>query len=169
MATSIKSRREILSLMGLPNAIQVSIDLEVGAAYFHMPGIVATKGGVSYTIPDLGPNKSGINIDIGQDGRIYGLEDISGPLSTVIANWFHALKDVKRRLELKAQDPEKFRKRFGHKSHFAKRFDLDGKKDYGVGALCGEPNSYTLVENEEKWNEKLTKGTACLRCQKLRS
>lgn len=159
-------RQKDLSELGLPDSVQITVDLTMGLAHYKFPN--AAKE-ISHTIADLGYDKKrSINVDVGSDGRIWGFEDLGGPLAEVVNNWIYGLKRAKARLDLKDVDPKKYQERYGHKIHFAVRFEMDGKPDHGVGAACGEINSYTLASDETAWKQAIAKDRQCLRCQKVK-
>lgn len=95
-----EQRKKDLEALGLPTSFNVQIDLIHGLAYVLLisDGLESINGSFSgrysYTIPDLGPNK--INIDVSQDGRILGLEDISRDMGQMAERWVQALKKAHR-------------------------------------------------------------------------
>jgi len=160
----LQHRQKDLQSLRLPGSISVEIDLHHGLAHFHINKTSEHNG----TLADLGPNGSGINIDVGKNGELQGLEDISALMGQVVSNWITALLKAKKMMDLRHNNPQKYQEQYGHKTHFVQRFPIEDNPIGGFRALCGNTNSYTLVEDETKWQEVITKGCACLRCQKLR-
>jgi len=78
--------------------IKIELSPAIGVLSFSVPG--HKKSGCAYTIPDLVP---GVNVDVGEDGSIVGIEDLrSLDIEKLVMGWFEAAAKARKKLARKA-------------------------------------------------------------------